>query len=285
MGRLVRARRRGVLAEVLVSGVVWTSEYRTPEGEVMFRVGRAGVELVAEWPGIARLFAQADGRSHRWELEPDVDDETLEKIQRGIGRGLLRHLEGRLSLHAAAASRNGRAVACIGDSGRGKSTLVADLCQNHGAALLADDVAGIEIDGDEVLVLPGERVHWMGPSSLRALGHRLEREYAGDDDKACVAPRVLAIAPVRLSALVFLVFDDGIPSPLLAPLRGLDAVERLVPCLARFVVDDARAQLREIEQLKTLSSRVPLLELRRPRSLARHHESAAALLPLFEESP
>jgi hypothetical protein len=265
-----------------MTDVVWTGEYRAEDGEVGFRVGRAGSELVAEWPGLARLYAAGDGASHRWEFEPEADDASIDKIKQGLGRGLLRHLQGRVSLHASAVSLNGRAIACIGASGMGKSTLAADLCQHHGAALLADDVAAIEIDADPAIVLPGERAHYMVAESLRALGLRFRDD--PDVDKHAVTAASLAAGPAPLHALVSLKFDDALAEPRLEPVRGLDALERLVPCLARFVIDDAQAQLRECEQLRSLAARVPLLELRRPRNLLRLNASSSVLLDLFERS-
>jgi hypothetical protein len=264
--------------------VAWLSEHRSRDGELTFRIGRVEGELVAEWPGIGRMFADARGVA-RWEIDPDADAPTIEKIKRGVGRALLRHLEGRLSIHAGAAALNGRAVACIGESGTGKSTLMADFCRRYGASLYADDIACLELEGEEVQLLPGERTHWVDPPAALALGldHEEGDGDADDDDKHPVEARLAADRPSRLVACVALLFDDALDAPVVRPMRGLDAMERLVPSLARFALDDARAHLREHEQLQTLARRVRLLELRRPRNLRALAASSEALARVLEE--
>lgn len=264
--------------------VKWMSEHRAPDGELTFRVGRTKSGFVAEWPGTAKLFADPSGAA-RWEVDAGADQDTLAKIQQGIARALVRHLQGGFGVHAAAASLNGRAIACIGRSGLGKSTLIADFCKRYGAALHADDVACLELEDSGVKVLPGERLHWMLPASARAIGVEFDDADVDQTDKYSVDPPVAAEAPAELAVLVALAFDDDVAHPVATRIRGLDALQVLVPSLARFVVDDSGAHLREYEQLRTLADRVPLFELRRPRSLKALSESSELLYRLLRGSP
>src|SRR5580658_6497898 len=109
----------------------WLQEWRTG-GSIDFRIGRDGDDLVAEWPAFGELRARRLGGTHRFTPCPGVDPARAEKFSTGAVRALLRHLEGRLSLHASAAARDGVAGVFLGPSISGKSTLVADLCRRPG---------------------------------------------------------------------------------------------------------------------------------------------------------
>src|SRR5205823_1032857 len=109
-----------------------------------------------------------------------------------------------LSLHASVVARDGAAVACVGSSGAGKSTIAARLC-SQGWELLADDIASIDFDADGVAVAPTEAEHWLDRAALAWLDPR-RRPRRGD--KIPVAPIRVAKGPARLRGIVFLRFDS-----------------------------------------------------------------------------
>lgn len=72
----------------------------------------------------------------------------------GFVLGYLLHLRGVLCLHGTVLERDGRAIAVLGDSGAGKSTIAAALVKN-GARLLSDDLLVIPRTDKGVFVHSG----------------------------------------------------------------------------------------------------------------------------------
>ena len=115
-------------------------------GPAQLRIGRAGDRLVAEWPGIGTFHALPDGTEPEFVPAPGAPARAVDKLSSGLTPALLRHLQGRLTLHASAAQIGESALACLGDSGMGKSTQIAAILRSHQAALIADDTLAIDFD-------------------------------------------------------------------------------------------------------------------------------------------
>jgi hypothetical protein len=254
--------------------VTWVEELHE-NGKLYFRVGRAGHRFVAEWAGVCTLYASRDGHDSELVPAPGADPELVDKLHRGLAKALLRHLQGKLTLHASAAAFDGVAIACMGESEAGKSTLGAALV-GLGGALVADDTLAIEFGEDgAVSVSPTERVSWLLSDSCEALG------FSGRDDGkiAIEAPR-RTTSPVRLAALVSLTFDDELERPSLRRLRGHEALAKMVGSVVRFVLDEPERNRGELEQLIRLSESVPVYELARPWRLDQIGSTAEVLVEL-----
>lgn len=240
--------------------VRWIGEVAA-DGDVAFRIGRDGDELVAEWIDLCELRADRRGERVSLAAHPDADPRVIAKVERGLGAALVRQLRGETSLHASTVSKGGRAVAFLGRSGAGKSTLAAHACGARGFELLADDVVAVHLHDARADALPTEADHWLDAASRARLGLP-----AGDDGKHPVAARRVASAPARLVALVALGADTASEHVELVRLRGHAALAALVPCLVRFVIDEPEEQIHELERASSLVARVPLFELRWKRS-------------------
>lgn len=125
-------------------------------------------------------------------------------------------LDGHLVLHASAVNVDGRALAVVGSSGMGKST-VATLMSATGHALISDDVLRVDVStSDEMLVWPGAV-----ETRLREKAASLAELFAGpsrarttpDGRLAVMAPEVIE-APLPLGAVII---------PL--PMRDIPAVD------------------------------------------------------------
>lgn len=248
----------------------WLAEY-VENGESAFRIGRSGGDLVAEWKGLVRLVVGRDGSNPRFFVEPGSDEAEIDKIRRGGARVLLHHLEGKLAVHGACVAAGGRAVALLGRSGQGKSTLGAHLCE-HGTDLFADDVLALESTDAGFDAIPYETNHWLDPSAMRAMGWSVPGEW-----KAPVASKRVGAARVPLVALVDLSYDDLFEPRLVRVTSAIGAMGIVVPQVVRFVLDDPEVQRREVEVLARLLGCVPLYRLERPRSFE-HLDAAASLL-------
>jgi hypothetical protein len=248
----------------------WIREWTTP-GFAHFRIGRDGDDLVAEWKGLGTLRAARSGRSHVFTPCPDRGDST-EGVREAIVQGLLRHLHGKMSLHASAAARGNRAVVILGESMAGKSTLVAELCTRNGFEMLADDTVFLEQRGAEFYVVPTESTH-----SLREGAAQLFGASTGDLQKAYVPSASFASDPARLCAFVSLSFEESMTKATLRIMPGSEIFRVLYAALFRFVIDENDVTLQDFSRMAELADAVPFFELRRPPSLDLLRESATML--------
>lgn len=254
----------------------WLGEYEE-DGWVRFRIGRDGDVIVAEWPGIATLRANERDGSRTFVAAPEADPNLVEKVHRSLAQALLRHLDQKLTLHGSAVTREGRAIGVVGASGAGKSTLAAALARCNGVAFAADDTLALELTGRDVTLLPTERESWLLPDACVALGIEPAAQKRS-------LPHTVLASPAQLAALVVPVFEER-EDVTVARLRGTSLLSALVPSVIRFVIDDPRVQLREIEQLQRLSDAVPVFTLKRPRRIEALDDTVRAALALFESSP
>ena len=88
--------------------------------------------------------------------DPELDPGLLAPLLEGPVLSTILALEGECVLHASAVEVGGRALAFIGGSGRGKSTLAALICLG-GASLVSDDVLRVDLSGEEARCFPGGR--------------------------------------------------------------------------------------------------------------------------------
>jgi hypothetical protein len=247
------------------SAVTWITEARG-RGEGAFRIGRAGDDLIAEFVGIGVLRASRSGARSVFEPAAGADPVDVAKLRAGIVPALLRHLEQKLTLHGAATAFDGIAIACIGESGAGKSTIAARLC-DAGGALVSDDTTAIELTDEGIAVVPTEVVHWLIPDAEGTL-------------KEPVAPRARAFGPVPIRALCRLRFDDGETTAVARRLRGVSAAQAIVPAVIRFVLDELAPRVAEFDQIARLLSAVPVYDVARPRTPASLGETVSRVLDL-----
>jgi hypothetical protein len=241
-------RREGADANTDVEWVVSVSE-----GGLSFRWGYLGEELVAEWEGILTVRATRDGELKALDPSPDASRDLVEKTRRGAVTAFLRAQRKQHSLHASSVSLGGHAMACVGASGLGKSTIAERLCAQAGAELLADDIAAVELVFDgSAMVVPTESALWLGS--------------AASEVKVPRVPSRVAAAPSPLRWVVALAFDEACSRPEAHDLRGADAVSVLLPALIRF---ERTAELwaRELEFLQRLVSQCRIVLMKRSRGV------------------
>lgn len=91
-------------------------------------------------PGIGTFEVALDGSIGECTIESGADPATVEVVRLGPVLVLSLALQGKFCLHASAVGFDGRAVAFLGASGTGKSTLAALLHARGLAPLVADDI-------------------------------------------------------------------------------------------------------------------------------------------------
>ncbi len=145
---------------------------------------------------------------------------------------LLRGLE---VLHASAVVHEGRAVALLGPSRAGKTSLALELCR-RGASFLADDVLALERAGEQLLGHPGTPVAGVDHAEVQRLAHDATAPLDEPEGDPTPAVPVVARAPALADTIATnererLVRMHGAARP--APLEALFLLERQPDDLAR----------------------------------------------------
>jgi hypothetical protein len=137
-------------------GTVWTEFYRTSEGYLL------------RFPDLADFRVTADGTEVVAYPAEDTDDATIEHLYINQLVPLALSRQGRPAFHASVVTVSGGAVAFLGKSGRGKSTLAASFALND-AAFLTDDALLIEETDSGCRARPGHASLRLWEDSVEAL--------------------------------------------------------------------------------------------------------------------
>jgi len=123
-------------------------------------------------PGVGRFLVRA-GREIVVEPSAKATEEALRAFLLGPVLAVALHQRGRLVLHASAVALDGGAVAFLGGSGWGKSTLAGALYR-RGHRLIADDVLAVSDAADGPCAWPGIPQLKLWPDTAAALGDAVE---------------------------------------------------------------------------------------------------------------
>jgi predicted ATPase len=131
----------------LPDGTPWLEYYRSEDGYLL------------RFPGLADFMVSADGRDIVSIPVPGLSPATLDHLYLNQVLPLALSRQQRVVLHASAVRVGNAAVAFVGESGRGKSTLAAAFAR-AGHPFLTDDGLQVLCDAAGCTILPG-------PASLR----------------------------------------------------------------------------------------------------------------------
>lgn len=191
---------------------------------------------------------------------PGPRGDVVDVLVAGFVLATVLQLRGHLVLHASAVEHEGRALAVVGASGRGKSTLATLLCSD-GALLVADDVLRVDLDDGPAVRLgaTATRLRPKAASLAAAHGasetadHRLAVELAPSTLDPCPLAVVLLPRPRRDVHEVLVVRQRGA-----AALTSLLAAPRILGWR------DAGGLATQMRQLSRLVAAVPVLEAHVP---------------------
>jgi hypothetical protein len=208
------------------------------------------------------------GREILVEPDPGGSERHLRLYLLGSAFGAILHQRGLLPLHSNAMELEGRAVAFMGASGAGKSTMAAWF-HDRGHHVLADDVCVVTQSGDGTpLAHPGIPRLRLWRDALEASGRNAQdHEHAFDDaDKYNVRMRISDTAtPLPLAAIYLLDAPHGDACEQgIIPLTGVDAIEALVANTYRGAYATLLGRTQQhLSQCLELARQVPVYRLKR----------------------
>jgi hypothetical protein len=206
----------------------------------------------------------------------------------GVVFGVFLRLSGATALHAACVTINGRAVAVLGSSGYGKSTLCAALLLG-GAHLLTEDLLLVKAARGHYEAEPGaaslhlleDGYDWFGPG-FAAQGFDISPAVENKVRIALPASRQRTAASAPLAALIVLEPPSTVRAPGLERLSGAAALNSLVGNIYG-VGWMGPARQEDLHFCAILSREVPVFALARSWGLGGLADTAALLRHLLAE--
>ena len=169
---------------------------------------------------------------------------------------------GLLVLHASVLKINSKAWLFVGASGQGKSALAAALAQ-HGASLLSDDTAVLEVSGARWTVRPGFPALRLHSATLENLSMGdASKSAAFENGKCWVGVPPLPVKPVPVAGICFL---ETAARTAWTIRSASDAFPRLLTQTSRLNTGADAALTREFQQVTELLKQVPSFTLSYPR--------------------
>jgi hypothetical protein len=231
-------------------------DQRIAGGAVNFRIEADPEAGFLIWgPRYGRHFLTVDG-SHATCLADGLDDSRWQRLLIAQVLPFAAALQGLEVFHASAVATSHGAVAIVGRSGAGKTSLAIELCR-RGASFLADDVLALERAGESLMVYPGTPVASLASAYANALDREDER---ADPIVGTIASdareRLVRVGrtspPARLAAMFFVERHRGAPrQPLFRSLA--DASELLAATFNGVLTDGER--LRRLLDVCALAAR------------------------------
>jgi hypothetical protein len=211
-----------------------------------------------------------------------VSDRNVRLFLLGSAFAAILHQRGLLPLHANAVELDGRAVAFMGHSGAGKSTMAAWFL-DRGCRVLADDVCVVANDpAGRPLAYPGVPRLRLWREAIEESGRAVgDYEAAFDDqDKYNVpTPRPPTGGPLPLSHVYLLEKDEGGDAGSIEQLQGVAAAEALIANTYRGgylqVIEGGRT--RHFQACLDLVRKVPVFRARRAWGFDRFEREALGL--------
>jgi hypothetical protein len=238
--------------------------------------------LILVVAGIAKYRIES-GERITVEAEPGVPDRNVRLYLLGSAFGALLHQRGMLPLHANAIEIGGKAVAFMGASGEGKSTLAAWF-HDHGYRVVADDVCVVRLTPDgRAFAAPGQQRLRLWKEALEASGRdssTYDRSFIGreDIDKFDV-PFELARRGTEDCELAGIYVLETAPAFSIERLGGMQATEAIFNHTYRgFYVSEAGSQQQHWQSAVALIQCVPIFRIDRPRDLLLLDEHGGRIL-------
>jgi len=237
-------------------GTVWTEFHRSKKGYLL------------RFPDLADFEVSVDGKVVVSHPIGGVDKATVEHLYINQLVPLAMSRQGRPSFHASVVTVPDGAVAFLGKTGMGKSTLAASFAL-HESAFLTDDALLIEETNDGCLVLPSHASLRLWEDSVEALieADAPQADVISYSNKARIlAGGALTFHDEQLPLLAaFVLGDEGSADVSIRALAGLD---RYMSWLENsFVLDVTDQQLlsQHFAWTDRISASVPTFALNYPR--------------------
>lgn len=247
-------------------------------------------QLVAEFHRtqegyLVRFPGQADFRinDRSFEVEcipvPGVASSVSATLFANAIRPMIANHTGGIFLHGSAVAIGDKAIAFVGPSRRGKTTLAGAFAKS-GHAFLTEDVIQIESTGGQFLLVPQAPQLRLHSDSAAFLLDCDEDMLAGSDGKSVVeASAVLAFRKETLPLqAIFLLGPGKSAAPEVTPVSRLEGISQLLQQSFVLDVEDRAGLAAHFQRLSDLARAVPCYDLDYQRAYSQLPEVIALVI-------
>jgi hypothetical protein len=232
-------------------------------GTTWYTATSTGSGYLMRFPNCGELTISADLSEVQVRRDPSGRAELLPILLVGAGMSLLLALRGRTVLHASAVAIDGSAVAFVGQSGRGKSTVAALLCV-EGAELVTDDVLTVD-PGPPPTCLGGAAELRLRPGVADlVVAAPADRRRVTVDERLAFAPKRAPLGPLPLAAIVIPAPSRDAGEVESRPLAPSDALVALLSFPRVHGWRDPAVLSRDFSTLTNVVNAVPVLDVTIP---------------------
>ena len=253
--------------------VDWFHEWNEPTGRRWLRIGRTANGYVVQVQRLARFLIDRTARRMHVCPGAGVPPVTLRHLLLDQVVPMLLADADHLVLHASAVVVGGRAVACVGESGAGKSTVAAWLLA-HGHTLVTDDCLVVDVAADRPCVVPMSSGLRLWPDSLQLVYPETPvtgtvAHYSRKRRVPIDLPGGPSLAPPASLGAIYLLSRtrDGRGRVLGRRVRGRDAFMALLRCTFHLDVNRHATAARALDRVARLVARVPVYAVDCPAGL------------------
>lgn len=244
------------------------NEWTLPDGTSWTRFHRDGADYLLRFVDLADFHVSGDGRSVRCWPAPGVSEETARFLFSNQVMPLALSRQGTLVFHSSAVEIDEQAVAFMGESGRGKSTLAASFATN-GFRFLTDDGLVVKSADGQWRIAPSQPSIRLWEDSQEALlGEDAQtappvqytsksRFLAGGEIAFCDQPRVLH--------RVYFLGEGSDQGPIFERLKPGEALIELLKHSFLLDIEERQMLAAHFDELASLVSRPIYYRLDYPR--------------------
>ncbi len=242
------------------------------EGSPYLDVGNTQAALSVPAVGDFIIFG---GREIIVYPSPGADFRLIRRFIIGTVMAILLYQRGVLVLHASSVKINRKAVAFLGESGSGKSSIAAAL-QTLGHEILSDDITPLKFGPDGIQALPGYPQLKLSQEVARVLGIQPEALYSlyeGETKRGYSVAHRFYDCPVRLDRL-YVLTEGGQPAivPFTAQTAFIELLRHSYPTrLAQ------SGDVTHFENCVNLAKKLPVFQLNRAQTIASLFELAKTI--------
>jgi hypothetical protein len=258
----------------------------TPEGEVWTEFYHLDPGFLVRFPGMADYHISSDGKQVTVTPVVGTSEVTLAHLLYNQVIPLAWSHQGRQLLHASAVLVQGRAIAFLGQSGRGKSSLATSFA-TAGHEFLTDDSVMLLADSAGFRMPAGQPTIRLWQDSLESLLRHtpLSRPSLQYTDKTCILADDQIrhhAGDARLGAL-FCIGDDVTDRIVIQRIKGQEAILHLIRNSLVLDVENPESLQRNFAQLCHLATTVPMFRLEFPRDYSQLPALRKAVIETFNK--
>lgn len=247
--------------------------WQLPSGEDWITFHRVGDAYVLRFPELAQFRVFAEGRRVHCSALRNVPETTIQHLFRNQVLPLAVNRQRATVLHAGAVEVDEGAVAFLGKTGRGKSTLTAALA-SRGYSFLTDDALQVGLSAaGQAVVAPGQPHLRLWKDSERVLASGVSRASDATAKSRIPAGKRFPHCPREraLAAIYLLGQESGSAAPSFEPVRPAAALLELVQ--NSFLLDPESPELLKVQHdhFSAVVRTVPVFRM----NYARSYESLA----------